>query len=111
MPSNSSAVSQELRRLDVSSPDFQNQLNGTLSGEGFTERVVGLARNDLVWAVDYLDEVRHSIPLPYSRSPQRRFSIVSTLLAPFRESVYTNSEAYVALRRYSPHPTRVPLTC
>ena len=72
MPSHSSTVSEELRSLDVSSPDFQDRLNDALSGKEFAERAAGLARDDLVWVVDYLDEVRHSVPLPYSRSRQRR---------------------------------------
>ena len=67
MPSPSPTVSQELRRLDVSLPDFQDRLDDALSGKDFAERAVDLARNDLVWVVDYLDEVRHSVPLPYSR--------------------------------------------
>ena len=72
MPSHSSTISQELRRLDVSSLDFQDRLNDALSGKQFMERAVGLARNDLMWIIGYLDEVRYSFSLPYSRSRQRR---------------------------------------
>ena len=58
---------QFLRRiylLDKSSPDFHEQLNGILhTGHEYDQCVAALGDNDSEWLVNYLDEVRHQVPL------------------------------------------------
>lgn len=52
MPSPSS-----LRQLDKSSPDFFRQLDDVLQGEEHKQCVPDLKKDDLMWLVDFLDEV------------------------------------------------------
>jgi hypothetical protein len=69
MSSFRSLVSQELRRLDRSSPDFDSQLYDVLCQREYIQGAKNLGRNDLVWLIDYLDEVRRHIVV--LRSPFR----------------------------------------
>ena len=57
-------VLQQLRHLDRSSPGFHDQLSNVLYGEEYKQSVKSLQGNDLVWLVDYLDEVRCHAFLP-----------------------------------------------
>ena len=52
-----SPVLQQLHNLNRSSPDFNDQLSNVLYGEEYQECVPNLQGEDLVWLVDYLDEV------------------------------------------------------
>ena len=63
MFSHPSVTMQELRRLDTSSPIFQYQLSDFLDGEEYVRYASGLKGDDLVWLIDYLDEVRHCATL------------------------------------------------
>ena len=54
---------QQLRRLNKSSPDFHDQLSSVLYGEGYQQCVPTLQDDDLVWLVDYLDNVRRHVAL------------------------------------------------
>lgn len=55
---------QQLHHLDRSSPTFRDQLSNALYGEGYWQCLTGLQGDDLVWLVDYLDQVRHHGTLP-----------------------------------------------
>ena len=57
---------QRLRHLDRSSSEFHEQLYNILYGEGYTHCVPNLQNDDLVWLIDYLDEVRCHATLPHS---------------------------------------------
>ena len=52
-----SLVLQEIRRLDRSSSDFDNQLDCTLRGGDYYQSTQELNADDLMWLVDYLDDV------------------------------------------------------
>ena len=107
----SSPALQQLHRLDKSSSDFQDQLWNVLHGKEYIQCERNLQGEDLVWLVDYLDKVRRPRrSSPTLRSGQRRFLAVSILPAQFPASVYANSEAYAAPRRYSPRHTLFRLT-
>ena len=56
---------QQLRRLDRSAPNFQDQLNNVLYGGAYQQSVPNLQGDELVSLVDYLDKVR----LPPLRPP------------------------------------------
>ena len=60
-------VLQQLHHLDRSSPDLNDQLSNVLYGEEYQKCVPNLQGEDLVWLVDYLDEVCCHISPP--RSP------------------------------------------
>ena len=62
-----SRILQELHRLDVSSFEFHDQLSDILDGIEYQQCALSLRDNDLVWLVDYLDEVRCSLALPTLR--------------------------------------------
>ena len=64
MSSPISPVLQQLDRLNRSSPDFHNQLSNVLYGEEYTQCARGLRNGDLVWLVEYLDQVRRHVALP-----------------------------------------------
>ena len=98
---------QPIRDLDTSSPDFSDQLNNILRGQEYEECVPELSVGDSTWLVNYLDKVRLIVPLSNApRSSWHRLSILSKILpVPLSGSAYTNSEAYLATRRYSPHHT------
>jgi len=66
MSSPSPPVLQQLRRLDRSSPDFQDRLSNVLYGEEYRRCVPNLQGDDLAWLVDYLDQVPHPIAIPNS---------------------------------------------
>jgi hypothetical protein len=63
MPSPSSPVLQQLDRLDRSSPQFHDLLCNVLYGEEYTRCAPNLQGDDLVWLVDYLDNVRRCVAL------------------------------------------------
>ena len=63
MFSHPSVTMQELPRLDTSSPIFRDQLSDFLNGEEYARYASGLEGDDLVWLIDYLDEVRHRATL------------------------------------------------
>ena len=109
----SSPCSPALQKLDLlnrPSPDFHDQLNNILHGEDYRQCALNLQGDDLVWLVDYLDEVRRHVDLPHSTLSQRRHSTVSIPQVLFPRSVYVNSEAYVAIEGYSQRRTLVRLT-
>jgi len=60
-------VLQKLHDLDRSLSEFHDQLSNILYGEEYMRRMADLQGADLLWLVDYLDEVRHRVALP--RSP------------------------------------------
>ena len=88
MASPGSPVLQRLNGFDRSSPEFQNQLSNVLHGQEYRQCVPDLEGDDLVWLVDYLDEVRYYVAPPRSvqtgigsrwiRSFQSRFPEVFT---------------------------------
>jgi hypothetical protein len=49
---------QQLRRLDKSSPQFPRQLASLLHGQGYRSCVTNLQDEDVLWLVEYLDNVR-----------------------------------------------------
>ena len=60
MLSPTSPALRELDLLDRSSPDFHDQLCRILHGEEYVQREKNLEQDDdLVWLIDFLDEVRH----------------------------------------------------
>lgn len=65
MSSLSPPVLQKFHSLDRSSPDFHDQLIDVLYGEEDMQSVPNLDNDDLVWLVDYLDNVRRGVALPY----------------------------------------------
>ncbi|KAF9643686.1 kinase-like protein [Thelephora ganbajun] len=50
-------ILQQIAQLDRTSPDFYNQLDNTLDGQEYRQCVSDIEHDDLVWLVDYLDEV------------------------------------------------------
>jgi len=57
-------ILQRLPRLDQFSPGFHDQLNNTLCEEEYKQCVPILQGDDLMWLVDYLDEVRRRATHP-----------------------------------------------
>ena len=66
MSSPSSPALQQFHQLDKSSPDFHDKLCNVLYGEEYTQCVLILQGDDLVWLVDYLDRVRCCVSFSYS---------------------------------------------
>ena len=66
MPSPNSPILQQLDSLNRSSPWFLVQLSNVLCGQEYTRSVPNFQDDDLVWLVDYLDNVRRCIALPQS---------------------------------------------
>jgi len=62
----SSPSLQRLRRLDRSSPGFHDQVCSVLHEEEYQKCVPNLQGDDLVWLVEYLNEVRRQVALPHS---------------------------------------------
>ena len=62
----SSPTLQQLRCLDKSSSDFHDKLYNVLCGEEYAQCEQTLEGGDLVWLVDYLDEVRRHVTPPHS---------------------------------------------
>ncbi|KAF9644753.1 kinase-like protein [Thelephora ganbajun] len=60
---------QQISHLDTSSPGFRDQLDNALHGGEYRQCVSNLQDDDLVWLVDYLDEVLERLDLsgPLSR--------------------------------------------
>ena len=65
VPSDSPTL-QRLHCLNISSPDFGDQLYDVLRGQEYMECVLSLEHDDIVWLVDYLDNVRCFIVLSRS---------------------------------------------
>ena len=61
MASPGSPVLLKLHLLDVSSPDFDDQICNVLYGESYARRVPDLREDDLVWLIDYLDRVHRCV--------------------------------------------------
>jgi hypothetical protein len=59
----SSPVLKRFARLDGSSQDFPKRLCDLLCGDDYTKRVPGLQGDDLMWLVEYLDQLLHRITL------------------------------------------------
>ena len=57
VPSPGHPVLQQLHNLDGSSPKFDFQLSRTLYGDDYTQFVTDLQGDNLVWLVDFLDDV------------------------------------------------------
>ena len=53
----SSQALQELDRLDKSSSDFDDKLHDVLYGQEYALHEKNFEDGDLVWLIDYLDEV------------------------------------------------------
>lgn len=66
MAPSDSPILQRLDCLNVTSSDFGDQLYDVLRGQEYMECVLGLDRNDIVWLVDYLDNVRRCTVLSRS---------------------------------------------
>jgi len=66
MSSPSLPALQQLDRLNRSLPNFHDQLNDIIHGQEYIQCVPDLRVEDLAWLVDYLDEVRRRVVLPYS---------------------------------------------
>ena len=100
---------QKLDRLNKSSPDFHGQLSALLYGREYHQCAPNLQGDDLVWLIDYLDNVRCYIALPSLRLTLCRLSGVSIQRVAVSGNVYVNSKAYAALGRCSQHRTRFHL--
>ncbi|KAF9645430.1 kinase-like protein [Thelephora ganbajun] len=48
---------QQIAQLDRNSPNFQDQLDNALHGQGYLQCVPNINNNDSTWLVNYLDEV------------------------------------------------------
>ena len=57
---------QQLHRLDRFSSGFHDQVSNVLYGEEYKQCMPNLQGDDLVWLVDYLDNVRHHVSLLHS---------------------------------------------
>lgn len=57
-------VLQPLHRLDRSAPGFHEELSEVLYGEEYRACLSIVQGDDLVWLIDYLDEVRRHVFLP-----------------------------------------------
>jgi hypothetical protein len=68
MPSHS--LLQRLQRFSRSSSGFPDQLANVLYGEEYLQSVADLQDDDLMWLVDYLDEVRWCVIFPSLRLNQ-----------------------------------------
>ena len=100
MPPPSSQALQELDRLDKSSSDFDDKLYNTLYGQEYAN----FGNDDLIWLIDYLDEVCRNIAVLFrSLLKPHRLSVISIFPPRLPGSVFASSEAYVALGKYSRH--------
>jgi hypothetical protein len=66
MSSPSAPALQRLHHLDKSLSGFHDQLSSILYGEEYQQCVPNLQGDDLVWIVDYLDNVRRHVAIPHS---------------------------------------------
>ena len=94
---------QQLRCLDRSSSEFPDQVSNILYGEEYRQCIPNLQSGDLVWFVDYLDEVRRMCRSFAPRSSYRRLSIFSILPARHSESACASLETYAVPEQYY-HP-------
>ena len=69
---------QRLRNLDRSSSEFQDQVCNLLYEEEYQKCLPGLQGDDLVWLVEYLNEVRRRFPPP-SLAPLRLSQVLDDL--------------------------------
>ena len=58
----SSPVLQKLRNLEMSSPNFQDQLFNAFYGKEYAKCVRDLEGDDMTWLINYLDKVRPCLP-------------------------------------------------
>jgi hypothetical protein len=63
-PPNSLAILQQLNDLNRSSLGFHDRLSDILSGEEYKQRVPNLQNGDLMWLVNYLDNVSRHVAFP-----------------------------------------------
>ena len=92
--------------LDRSSPQFADRLNDALHGEDYERCVQNFQEDDRIWFVDYLDRVRHHLPLshrPLTLAGRLSDSILRVLLP---ESACSNSEEYAQIIKCSQPPMR-----
>ena len=61
----SSLALQKFSRLESSSQDFPEQLCDLLYGEDYTQCAQDLQEKDLVWFIEYLDQVWNRIALSH----------------------------------------------
>ena len=66
MPSPSSLALLQFRHLDRSSPNFDDQLRNVLYGSEYDKYALNIQGDDLMWLVNYLDEVRCRVSPPHS---------------------------------------------
>lgn len=92
---NQAEILQQFKQLDRSSPQFPDQLTNLLHKKEYKECILDLRDEDVVWLVNYLDEVcLHFAPvLPHSFLNVHRFSNLSksTLPVPRSEDAYVSS--------------------
>ena len=92
---------QQLYDLDTASPKFLKQLSELLRGNEYRNAVPNLQNEDLVWLVEYLDNVSPQIIFPLYAQHRGRFSpVIQTLGTSHFRNPYTNSEGYVAQRGF-----------
>jgi len=91
----------QLHDLDRTSPQFHKQLRNFLCGDEYRDVVTGLQGEDLVWLVEYLDNVSpQTILSPLCAQHRIRFSSNFPIpQVPDSRSPCMNSEIYAALRR------------
>lgn len=95
---------QRLSHLDRSSSLLHSELSNILYGEEYKQCVGDLQNDDLLWLVDYLDQVRFFVALLGLYLSQRRLSMFSILMVLLFGNVYANSEKYVVPGLYyRPH--------
>ena len=58
----SSPSLQKLHNLEMSSPNFQDQLSDAFCGKEYAECVRDLGGDDVTWLINYLDKVRPCLP-------------------------------------------------
>ena len=97
MPLPGSQPLQELDRLDKSSSDFDDKLHHILYEQEYALHEANFGKDDLIWFIDYLDEVRRNIAALF-RSPLKphRLSVVPIFPPQLSGSVFASSETYVA---------------
>lgn len=105
MPPPHSPALIRLQSLESSPSDFGDKLVSILFEQEYALPEEHFEQDDLVWLIDYLDEVRPSSPSSAPCSSQFRLSAVSTLPAQLSRNASTNSRIYAARRRSSPNRT------
>ena len=58
----SSPALQKLHSLEMSSPNFQDQLSNAFYGKEYAECVRNLEGDDVTWLINFLDKVRPCLP-------------------------------------------------